>query len=126
MAAKSALKTPDFTPEDSSELMAGSPASLIDIDARRHQIFPVLSSEDIKRLQRFGIVHRYAPGELLFQAGKPGAGMFVVLEGRVAVYRHDGLGHRAAVNERGPGEFLAEIGQLSGRPALVDCVAVDA
>jgi thioredoxin reductase (NADPH) len=126
MDTKSALKTPDFSPEDGTELMARGRASAIDIDARRHQIFPVLSSADIKRLQRFGTVRRYAPGELLFQAGKPGAGMFVVLEGRVAVYRHDGLGHRAAVIEQGPGEFLAEIGQLSGRPALVDCVAVDA
>ena len=37
--------------------------------------------------------------------------------------RHDPLGPLAPMVELGPGEFVAEIGQLSGRPALVDARA---
>jgi thioredoxin reductase (NADPH) len=46
--------------------------------------------------------------------------MFVVLSGSVAISQRDGLGHVTPVIEQGPGQFLAEIGQLSGRVALVD------
>ena len=46
--------------------------------------------------------------------------MFIVLEGTVEITQRDALGRRQPVVEQGPGEFLAEVGQLSGRPALVD------
>ena len=46
--------------------------------------------------------------------------MFVVLDGQVAITQRDGLGHVTPVVEQGPGQFLAELGQLSGRFALVD------
>ena len=46
--------------------------------------------------------------------------MFVVLSGTVAITQRDGLGHVTPIVEQGPGQFLAEVGQLSGRVALVD------
>src|SRR5207302_1085359 len=58
--------------------------------------------------------------ERLFETGKPGPGMFVILSGHVAISQRDGLGHVTPVIDEGPGQFLAEIGQLSGRAALVD------
>ena len=51
---------------------------------------------------------------------QPGPGMFVLLKGQVAISQRDGLGRRQPLVEQGPGQFLAEVGQLSGRPALVD------
>ena len=62
----------------------------------------------------------YKHGEALFETGKVGPGMFVVLSGHVAITQRDGLGHVTPVIDQGPGQFLAEIGQLSGRVALVD------
>src|SRR5262249_19650139 len=47
-------------------------------------------------------------------------GMFVVLSGHVTITQRDGLGHVAPIIDQGPGQFLADVGQLSGRPALVD------
>jgi thioredoxin reductase (NADPH) len=46
--------------------------------------------------------------------------MFVVLSGHVAITQRDGLGHVTPIIDQGPGQFLAEIGQLSSRIALVD------
>ena len=66
-----------------------------------------------------GLSH-YKNGETLFETGKPGRGMFVVLSGHVAITQRDGLGHVTPVIDQGPGQFIAEIGQLSGRAALVD------
>jgi len=87
---------------------------------RLEQTFPVLTAPEIARMRRFGEVRHYKDGETLFKTGKPGPGMFVILSGHVAITQRDGLGHVTPVIDQGPGQFLAEIGQLSGRPALVD------
>jgi thioredoxin reductase (NADPH) len=90
------------------------------LEQRRDQMFPKLRPEEIDRLRRFGEIRRYAPGELLFVTGEPIPSMFVLIAGTVAVSARYGLGHVVPIVEEGPGEFLAEVGQLAGRPALVD------
>src|ERR1700738_1758901 len=87
---------------------------------RLEQTFPALTPHEIGRMRRFGEVRNYRDGEKLFETGKPGPGMFVILSGHVAISQRDGLGHVTPVINQGPGQFLAEIGQLSGRVALVD------
>lgn len=101
--------------------VSASPAGLPgEGDSRRHQMFPVLQPADIDRMRRFGTVRAYRRGDLLFEAGKPGPGLFVVLHGAVAITQRDGMGHVVPIALQGPGQFLAEVGQLSGRNALVD------
>jgi len=108
--------------------------------SRFQQMFPVLSPAEIDRVRPFGEVRRFRPGELLYQAGKPGPGMYVILSGRVAVVARDALGRAppiaafaelvgASVEDMAevvPGEVLAEIGQLSGKPSVsvIDAQAV--
>lgn len=87
---------------------------------RPEQTFPTLTPAEIERIRHFGEVRIYADGEFLFETGKPGPGMFVVLKGHVAITQRDGLGHVTPVIDQGPGQFLAELSQLSGQPALVD------
>lgn len=91
---------------------------------RRHQVFPELSTEQVERMRAFAEPRSYADGDLLFEAGATGAGLFVILEGEVAVTRRDGLGGDVPVVTQGAGQFLAEVGQLSGKPAFVDGRAV--
>src|ERR1700724_4337926 len=50
---------------------------------------------------------------------------FMLINGSVRVTRRDPLGHRAPIVEQGPGEYVAEVGQLSGQPAFVDVHAID-
>src|SRR6202171_4326665 len=87
---------------------------------RHEQTFPTLTLQEIERMRRFGEVVSFKDGEALFETGRPGPGMFVVLSGDIAITLRDGLGHVTPVIDQGPGQFLAEIGQLSGRVALVD------
>ena len=95
------------------------------IDTRREQMFPKLEPREIDRLRRFGDVRRYSAGEALFVTGEIAPGMVVLLKGSVRVTRRDPLGHHAPIAEQGAGEFVAEVGQLSGQPAFVDVHAID-
>src|SRR3954468_2956540 len=90
---------------------------------RREQMFPVLGETDIARAARFGTPRIFAAGEYLFRAGEPGPGMYLLLRGLVTISQRDGLGHIVPIVREGAGAFLAEVGQLSGAPALVDGVA---
>jgi thioredoxin reductase (NADPH) len=87
---------------------------------RHDQMFPELTAQEIERLQRFGSIRRYRDREPLFKTGDLDCGMFVVISGHVAISQRDGLGHITPIIDQGPGQFLAEVGTLSGRPALVD------
>jgi thioredoxin reductase (NADPH) len=105
--------------------------------SRFHQMFPVLSGTEIDRVRRFGEVRRFAAGELLFHAGEAVHGMYVILSGRIAIVPRDALGQTVSVTafaeligapleemaEVVPGEVIADLGQLSGRP---DLSAIDA
>ena len=93
-------------------------------DERREQMFPRLTPAEISRLRRFGDVERFAAGERLFKAGEPTPGMFVIIKGLVSVAAPS-LGHVIPIREVESGGFIAEVGQLSGRPSFVDAVAVD-
>jgi len=95
------------------------------IDIRNEQMFPKLAPNEIDRLRRFGKVRHYAPGEPLFVTGNVAPGMYVLIKGSVRVTRRDPLGHSAPIVEQGPGDFVAEVGQLSGQPAFVDVHAID-
>src|SRR6202048_2424735 len=99
-------------PDGSAPLAAAFP--------RHEQTFPALTPQEIARMRRFGDIRHYKHGDMLFETGKPGRGMFVILSGHVAITQRDGLGHVTPIIDQGPGQFLAEIGQLSGRVALVD------
>jgi thioredoxin reductase (NADPH) len=110
-------------PEKDQEIDEGSArmrAPLASSFPRHEQTFPALTPQEIARMRRFGEIVSYRDGERLFETGKPGRGMFVLLSGHVAITQRDGLGHVTPVIDQGPGQFLAEIGQLSGRVALVD------
>jgi len=85
-----------------------------DLEARRHQIFFALTEAEIARLDRIGERQVFEDGALMFEEGKVSPGMLVILSGQVAVSRHDVLGRVLDMGTRGPGHFLAEVGQLLG------------
>jgi thioredoxin reductase (NADPH) len=91
-------------------------------ETRRDQMFPSLSPAEIDRLRRFGDLRSYAADELIFRAGHPAQGLYIVLSGEVRVAPHDAPDKPIVTHE--PGSFMGELAQLSGRPALVDGMAI--
>jgi thioredoxin reductase (NADPH) len=103
------------------EIMAAPSESII--ETRRHQMFPILEPAEIERVRRFGKVRTYAAGEALAMVGQVGLGLTIILAGNVDITQHDQSGRRAAIVMHGPGNFMGELAQLAGRPALVDAHA---
>ena len=93
--------------------------------SRRHQIYPKLTDAEIARVQRFGTLQTYPSGTLLANTGEPCPGMYVILKGEVSVVQRDGMGVTTPIVHFGRGEFVAELGTMSGKPSLVDAIAVD-
>ena len=92
-------------------------------DTRSDQMFLKLTPPQVERLRRFGELRQYRDGEALYRPGDAGHGLSVVLSGGVEVSRREGADHVPIVRH-GPGNFVGELAQLSGRPALVDALAV--
>jgi thioredoxin reductase (NADPH) len=95
-----------------------TPAATLNLEQRRHQIFPTLSAADIRHMHRFGHVVCFKHGEMIFEAGKTSFGLMLVIKGGIEVNRYDGLGNTSYVTTHLPGQFSGEVAQLSGRPAL--------
>ncbi|MGB9391766.1 MAG: FAD-dependent oxidoreductase [Xanthobacteraceae bacterium] len=96
------------------------------LEQRRDQIFPKLDPLDIERVRRFGDVRSFAAGERLMTAGQVSPGLVIILAGRVAVTAHDHLGIGQQIVTPGQGNFMGELAELAGRPALVDATAEEA
>jgi CRP-like cAMP-binding protein len=91
-------------------------------------IFRGLPDEELERIAAMCSKVSFEPGNLLIEAGYPGSGAFVILEGRVAVHA------RGVDTELGPGEVVGELALLrsdSKRIARVqaithvECLAID-
>jgi thioredoxin reductase (NADPH) len=96
------------------------------LEQRRDQIFPKLDPLDIERVRRVGDVRSFAAGERLMTAGQVSPGLVIILAGRVAVTAHDHLGIGQQIVTPGQGNFMGELAELAGRPALVDATAEEA
>jgi thioredoxin reductase (NADPH) len=101
----------------------GAPARSV-IETRFDQMFPKLEPREIDRLRRFGELRAYRAGERLVATGEVSPGLFVVLHGEVAVKQRSALGYEEPIVTHGPGSFMGELNQLSGRPSLVEADAV--
>jgi thioredoxin reductase (NADPH) len=92
---------------------------------KRHQIFPVLETEELARIARFGEVRLFRAGELLKRAGERPTGLFVVTAGKVLIQRRNSLGRLVPIVEHGPGEFMGEVAELEGTASFTDAQAME-
>lgn len=92
-------------------------------EQRRDQTFPRLAPSEIERARRFGDIRVYTAGEQIMTAGQGTSDLVVVLAGSVAVTAHDQLEVHQPIVTYGQGDFMGELAQLAGRPALADAVA---
>jgi thioredoxin reductase (NADPH) len=94
------------------------------IDTRGAQMFPTLTSAEVKRLKRFGTPRHFRAGEPLARAGETGHGLVLILAGEVEISQRVKGGARAPIVVHKAGSFMGELAQLSGRPSLVDAEAL--
>jgi len=93
------------------------------IATRGAQMFPRLVDEEVARLARFGEPRSFKAGEAVARVGEAGSGLFLVLSGRIEVSREEaGRAESIVTHERG--NFMGELSGLSGRPYLVNAIAL--
>jgi len=93
------------------------------IETRRAQMFPTLQPAEIDRLRRFGEIVHFKSGEVIVHAGEPSHGVYLILSGEIRIAPHEVHRQAETIVTHGPGSFMGELAQLSGRPALVDSIA---
>jgi thioredoxin reductase (NADPH) len=96
------------------------------LEARRDQRFPVLEPAEVGGLWRFGELKSYAADDRIIATGEIAPGAFIILAGQVDVTRRVTPRHSELIVTHGPGSFMGELAQLSGRPSLVDAYAKEA
>ena len=91
-----------------------------DVGARDHQMFPVLTAEQLETAKRFasGPARVFAAGKQVYAIGDQGVAAWLVLAGTIDVVRRDGLSHEAPITTHGPGQLTGEVNQLAGRPTI--------
>jgi len=93
------------------------------IATRGAQMFPRLGDEEVVRLARFGEPRSFKAGEAVARVGEAGSGLFLVLSGRIEVSREEG-GRAESIVTHERGNFMGELSGLSGRPYLVNAIAL--
>jgi thioredoxin reductase (NADPH) len=89
-------------------------------------MFFALEPAEIERARRFGACRAYAAGEALANVGEVAQGLTIIISGHVDVLQRQQSGQHRLIVTHGPGSFMGELAQLSGRPALIDAYAKDA
>lgn len=84
---------------------------------------PVLSDVQVSVLRRYGAEQDVASGQVLFADGDDTYDLIVVLDGELEIVQHFGDPGRAIVASYGPGEFLGEMGLLTGQRVFLTGVA---
>ena len=87
-------------------------------------MFPRLSDEELARMARFGARRSYKAGDYVARVGEVPPGLQVILSGKLEVTQHGNAGEAEHIVTHERGSFTGELAQLSGRPSLVDAVAV--
>ena len=67
-----------------------------------------MDEDDLRKLEAVGSELSFGAGQMLIESGKPGAGLYVVVEGRIVVEAPEGT------RELGPGAVVGERALLSG------------
>lgn len=93
------------------------------VAARRHQMFPTMSEEEMMRVEPFGVRQMYSAGTRFIATGETIVGMHLILKGVVDLQQRNGLGAVVPILAQERGSFIAEVGALSGRPSMVDAYA---
>jgi thioredoxin reductase (NADPH) len=93
-------------------------------EARKEQMFPLLSAAELARVRTFGELKHYEDGATVISTGEPGRGITVILSGSVTVLQRNDAGRLTPIVTHNAGGFMGELAQLAGRPSLTDGVAV--
>lgn len=87
-------------------------------ETRHHELYPELTKGQINTVRRYGEEREVADGTLLWEIGDRNTGLFLVVDGRIEIFRRTDGGEYVVVTH-GRGRYAGEIASMSGRGAYV-------
>ncbi|HUJ24786.1 MAG TPA: cyclic nucleotide-binding domain-containing protein [Myxococcales bacterium] len=86
-------------------------------------LFDDLSQDAFVALVNKLSYHRHVPGQLIIKEGDPGRSFFIIVEGKVRIYKSGGDDKEITLAHLGEGAFFGEMALLSGAPRTANVVA---
>lgn len=81
---------------------------------RRNALFAGLSEPELTALAGRATMRSFSAGELLFSEGDPCAGLYIVVRGRVRIFKMSPGGREQVLSIEGPGGSIAELPVFDG------------
>jgi len=88
-------------------------------------LFAALDEPDRESLAARCRMRSYSPGEMLFAEGDPCQGMYIVVSGRVRIFKTAGNGREQVLAVEGPGASVAELPVFDGGSYPASGTAMD-
>ncbi|MGA2436431.1 MAG: cyclic nucleotide-binding domain-containing protein, partial [Bryobacteraceae bacterium] len=83
---------------------------------RQVPLFSGLTAAEIHAMAQRTVERRYAPGEMLFHEGEDCAGLFLVAEGNVKVFKTSASGREVMLAMESAPSSVAEVPMFDGGP----------
>jgi CRP/FNR family transcriptional regulator len=96
---------------------------IMDIIART-PLFGGLPEEQLQAVCAITVTRRFAKGEIVFTEGQPGSGFYVVMSGRIKIFKVSAEGKEQILHIFGPGEPFGEVPVFSGKPFPASAEAI--
>ncbi len=84
-----------------------------------------LDRTELSALQQIASFRQLAKGETLFLEGDPAHGFFILLTGRMRIYKSSPEGKEYTLHSISPGEMFAEVAIFRGNSFPANCVAAE-
>ena len=93
------------------------------VPAKKVPLFDDLSQDAFVELVNKLDYHRHVPGQLIIREGDPGRSFYVIVEGKVRIFKVAPDGKEITLAHLGEGAFFGEMALLSGAPRTANVVA---
>jgi len=93
---------------------------------RRHQFFKTLPDRQLETLSAQAACRTFTANEVIFLDGGPCAGMWIIGEGRVKIYKLSNDGSEHIMRLLGPGDSFNDVAALDGGPNPANAATLSA
>ncbi|HLF25516.1 MAG TPA: Crp/Fnr family transcriptional regulator [Anaerolineae bacterium] len=105
--------------QTSSELLSKKLAFL-----RQVPLLATLRDPDLAALSQDLQLREYDKGETIFRQGDPGYDLFIILRGKIRIFRMAPSGHETSITIFGIGDIIGELAVVDGQPRSASARAI--
>jgi len=109
------IKIKSLWKDYSKELTNNREESLVDI-LKQIPLLDKLSKRELKTITKFAYQRAFEPNEFVFQAGQPGAAMFIIKEGEVKIVKQNSELEYIEIAKLRKGDIFGELALLDSSP----------